>query len=65
MGELNLYGIYVPVLLIQACLAYVLLQIVMYLVQRFRLAGWVIWPGLFYLFIYIALLWLVHTVWFV
>ena len=64
MGELNFYGIYVPVLLVQACVAYALLQGVMYGIQRLKLDAWMIWPGLFYLFIYIGLLWLVHTVWF-
>ena len=64
MGEINIYGIYVPALLIQACLAYVLLQGLMYVIQSLKLATWIIWPGIFYLFIYIGLLWLLHTVWF-
>jgi hypothetical protein len=64
MGELNIYGIYVPVLLIQACIAYLCLRLFIYVVQRFELETWMLWPGLFYLLIYIALLWLTHTVWF-
>ena len=34
MGELNLYGVYVPILLIQSILAYFLLQIVMMATDR-------------------------------
>lgn len=64
MGELNFYGIYVPVLLIQACIAYFLLQLILLVIKRLAIEAWILWPGVFYLFIYIALLWLVHTVWF-
>jgi hypothetical protein len=64
MGEINLYGIYLPILLLQACLAYLLLRVCIYILQRIHAEQWILWPGLFYFFIYIALLWLIHTVWF-
>ncbi|UUS57398.1 DUF1656 domain-containing protein [Acinetobacter sp. YH16040_T] len=33
MGELNVYGVYVPILLIQAVLAYLLLRVIMRLLD--------------------------------
>ena len=47
MGELNLYGVYVPVLLIQSILAYLLLQNVMLATDRLVDQGWIAWPGIF------------------
>ena len=60
MGELNLYGVYVPMLLIQSILAYVLLKIVMMGTDRLVDQGWIAWPGIFNLCLYIVLLFLVH-----
>lgn len=60
MGELNLYGVYVPILLIQSILAYVLLKIVMMVTDRLVDQGWIAWPGIFNLCLYIVLLFLVH-----
>ena len=60
MGELNLYGVYVPILLIQSILAYVLLKIVMIGTDRLADQGWIAWPGIFNLCLYIVLLFLVH-----
>jgi hypothetical protein len=60
MGELNLYGIYVPILLIQSILAYVLLKIVMMGTDRLVDQGWIAWPSIFNLCLYIVLLFLVH-----
>ncbi|TCB55487.1 DUF1656 domain-containing protein [Acinetobacter terrestris] len=60
MGELNLYGVYVPILLIQSILAYVLLKIVMIGTDRLVDQGWIAWPSIFNLCLYIVLLFLVH-----
>ena len=60
MGELNLYGVYVPILLIQSILAYLLLQIVMLATDRLVDQGWIAWPSIFNLCLYVVLLFLVH-----
>jgi predicted benzoate:H+ symporter BenE len=60
MGELNFYGVYVPVLLIQALLAYILLRLLMRVLDRFVEQGWIALPNIFYLCVYLVLLWLVH-----
>lgn len=60
MGELNLYGVYVPILLIQSILAYVLLKIVMLGTDRLVDQGWIAWPSIFNLCLYVVLLFLVH-----
>ena len=60
MGELNLYGVYVPILLIQSILAYLLLQIVMLATDRLVDHGSIAWPGIFNLCLYVVLLFLVH-----
>lgn len=60
MGELNLYGGYVPILLIQSILAYVLLKIVMLATDRLVEQGWIAWPSIFNLCLYVVLLFLVH-----
>lgn len=60
MGELNIYGVYVPILLIQAVLAYVLLRIVMLGGDRLVEQGWIAQPNIFYLCVFVVLLCLVH-----
>ncbi|WP_407303201.1 DUF1656 domain-containing protein [Acinetobacter sp.] len=60
MGELNLYGVYVPILLIQSILAYVLLKIVMIGTDRLVDQDWIAWPSIFNLCLYIVLLFLLH-----
>lgn len=60
MGELNIYGVYVPILLIQAVLAYALLRVLMRLLDCFVEQGWIPLPHIFYLCVYLVLLWLVH-----
>lgn len=60
MGELNLYGVYVPILLIQSILAYLLLQIVMLATDRLVDQGWIAWPSIFNLCLYVLLIFLVH-----
>lgn len=60
MGELNIYGVYVPILLIQAVIAYVLLRILMKWLDRLIANDWIIMPNIFYLCIYVLLLGAVH-----
>ena len=62
MGELNVYGAYVPILLIQAVIAYVLLRLLMKGLDRLVAKDWIIMPNLFYLSIYVILLGAVHWV---
>ncbi|WOE31294.1 MULTISPECIES: DUF1656 domain-containing protein [unclassified Acinetobacter] len=62
MGELNIYGVYVPVLLIQAIIAYLILRLVMILMDRWATQTWIAFPGIFYLAFYIVILWLIHWV---
>ncbi len=60
MGELNLYGVYVPIFLIQAILAYILLNIVSLGTDRLIAKGWIALPGAFNLCLYVILLGLIH-----
>ncbi|WP_180114128.1 MULTISPECIES: DUF1656 domain-containing protein [unclassified Acinetobacter] len=62
MGELNIYGVYVPILLIQAILAYLLLRVIMRLFDRWMAQDWVPMPNIFYLGVFVMLLWLVHEI---
>ncbi|MPW45670.1 DUF1656 domain-containing protein [Acinetobacter guerrae] len=62
MGELNLYGVYVPTLLIQAILAYVLFKIVTLATNRLIEAGWIGFSGIFNLSLYVLMLMIVHWV---
>lgn len=60
MGEWNIYGVYVPVFLIQAILAYILLKLVNLVTDKWVTQGWIAIPALFNLCLYIILLWLLH-----
>ncbi|WP_180104891.1 DUF1656 domain-containing protein [Acinetobacter sp. YH12108] len=60
MGELNIYGVYVPILLIQAVIAYVLLRILRKWLDKLVANDWIIMPNIFYLCIYVLLLGAVH-----
>ena len=60
MGELNIYGVYVPILLIQAVIAYVLLRILMKWLDKLVANDWIIMPNIFYLCTYVLLLGAVH-----
>ncbi|ANF82743.1 hypothetical protein A3K93_11475 [Acinetobacter sp. NCu2D-2] len=60
MGEINIYGIYVPILLIQAILAYVLLNLLMKAMNRWVEQDWIALPGIFYLCVYVVILGGVH-----
>lgn len=60
MGELNLYGVYVPVLLVQALIAYVLLRFLMKWLDHLVENAWIALPNMFYLCVYVLLLGGVH-----
>ena len=60
MGELNIYGIYVPVLLVQAIISYVLLQLLIKVLDRWVDPDWIALPGVFYLCVYVVILGGVH-----
>lgn len=60
MGEINIYGIYVPILLVQAILAYVIFKLCTRWIHRWVAGGWIIVPSIFNLCFYIMLLLLMH-----
>ncbi|WP_343621905.1 DUF1656 domain-containing protein [Acinetobacter proteolyticus] len=60
MGEMNLYGIYIPILLVQAIIAYVLFKLLSPLVDRLVIKGWIALPSIFNLCFYLGLMLLVH-----
>ena len=60
MGEFNLYGVYIPTLLVQAILAYALFKIVVIGTDKLIERGWIGYPGLFNLSLYIVVLMFVH-----
>lgn len=62
MGELNAYGIYIPVFLIQAICAYIVFKLVSIFTDSWIDKGWITLPGLFNLCLYIILLMGVHEV---
>ncbi|ENV10796.1 DUF1656 domain-containing protein [Acinetobacter sp. NIPH1876] len=60
MGEMNLYGVYIPILLVQAIVAYVLFKLLSPLVDRLVIKGWIALPSIFNLCFYLGLMLLVH-----
>lgn len=60
MGELNIYGVYVPILLIQSVFAYGILRLAMLGIDPLIAKGWIPLPSVFYLCLYVILLWLIH-----
>lgn len=60
MGEINVYGIYIPILLVQAIIAYVLFKVMSPLIDRLGVKGWIALPSIFNLCFYLGLLLLVH-----
>ncbi|RYZ80507.1 MAG: DUF1656 domain-containing protein [Moraxellaceae bacterium] len=60
-GELNFYGIYIPLVLIQALLAYVIFSGLVRVLDKYHLTRWMLWPTIFNLCLYIVVLGL--TVW--
>lgn len=60
MGEINIYGVYVPILLVQAIFAYLLLQVMRLKTDQLSSQGWIVWPSIFNLCLYIVLLFMIH-----
>ncbi|EOR03144.1 DUF1656 domain-containing protein [Acinetobacter genomosp. 15BJ] len=60
MGEMNLYGVYIPILLVQAIVAYLLFKLLSPLVDRLVIKGWIALPSIFNLCFYLGLMLLVH-----
>ncbi|MDM1020479.1 DUF1656 domain-containing protein [Acinetobacter sp. VNK23] len=60
MGEMNIYGIYFPILLVQAIIAYVLFKVMSPLIDRLVVKGLIVLPSIFNLCFYLGLLLLVH-----
>lgn len=56
MGEINIYGVYVPMLLVLAVMAYAALRVLMLFLDRWVERGWIAMPSVFYLCLYIILL---------
>ena len=55
-GELNFYGIYIPFILIEALLAYVLYLLLLKALEKWQLDQWIVVPTIFHLCLYIMLL---------
>ncbi len=62
MGEFNFYDIYIPTLLVQAIIAYVLFRLLSPLINQLNTRGWIAFPSIFHLCFYVLLLWLVHEI---
>lgn len=62
MGEFNFYDIYIPTLLIQALIAYVIFKLLSGLINRLIQLGWIIFPNIFNLCFYLVLLLAVHQI---
>ncbi len=56
MGEMNIYGVYVPMLLVLAVAAYAALRLLMLVLDKWVEQGWIPMPSVFYLCLYIILL---------
>ncbi|WP_338561312.1 DUF1656 domain-containing protein [Acinetobacter sp. KS-LM10] len=61
MGEFNFYGVYVPVLLVYALIAYLIFLLLRVGINRYVEESWLIYPSLFYLCLYVVVLWLTHS----
>ena len=60
MGEINIYGVYVPALLVLAVAAYAALRLAMLFLDRWAESGWIPMPSVVYLCLYIILLGCAH-----
>ena len=60
MDELNIYGLYVPIYLIQAIFDYLMLHFVVMLVEKKKKKNWILFPAIFNLCVYLILLFLMH-----
>lgn len=61
-GELNIYGIFVPTLLIQALVTYLLFSFCSPLLEKEQIKKWVIMPSLFHFCVYVILLGIVALI---
>jgi len=61
-GELDIYGIYVPTLLVQAIIAYVVFSLSSRWLDRLQAKDWIALPSLFNACVYIIMFGLVFTV---
>lgn len=62
MGEFNVYGIYVPSLLVQALLAYICFRGLSLLTNKLIAQGWIALPSIFNLCFYLLLLLVIHQI---
>lgn len=62
MGEFNFYDIYIPTLLVQAIIAYVIFRLLSPVINRLTAQGWIAFPSIFHLCFYVLLLWLIHEI---
>ena len=62
MSEIDFYGVFVPVLLIQAALAYALYLLTSRWIDRLEQRGWIFYPNIFYLCWYVVCLFVVHAI---
>lgn len=62
MGELNIYGIYVPIFLIQAIFAFILWKFVCIGTDRLIEKDLIALPGIFNISLYLIILWFLHWV---
>ena len=60
MGEVNIYGIYVPIFLIQAVFAYIIWKIVCIGTDRLIEKDYIALPGVFNISLYLIILWALH-----
>lgn len=60
-GELDIYGIYVPTLLVQAVVAYILFSLSSRWLDRLQARDWIALPSLFNACVYIIIFGLVFT----
>lgn len=60
MSEVNIYGIYVPILLVQAIFAYGLFRLCTRFTHRWMMDGWIAVPSIFNLCFYMLLLLFMH-----
>lgn len=62
MGEFNVYGIYLPALLVQALFAYICFRLLSPLTNKWITQGWIALPSIFNLCFYLLLLLVIHQV---
>lgn len=60
MGELNVYGVYVPIFWFKLILAYLIFRFVVMGINRLVEKDWILFPAIFNLCVYLILLFLMH-----